>query len=252
MNTSPNQNRSRWVKLSAETWGDICAQYAAGATARALAEKYGTSITSVYRHVVRAGLTKAKASDGIARALAEQAEEEEAREAAHVAEYVERVALMSTSALTLHLERVSLNLLAEMLSQSRIADARALVVVMEALSRRALMEAAHASAMAARETVDERAAKEKEAVDRFRVAAHIAHHMLRDPDNAPAIYVDLIAEWRRAELGEGEEAAIAHARREAAQARRYFGFPGTAWPKTLAEITSSPLISREPAVEDAR
>jgi hypothetical protein len=201
-----------------------------------------------------AGLTKAKASDGIARALAEQAEEEEAREAAHIAEYVERVALMSTSALTLHLERVSLNLLAEMLSKQRIADARALVVVMEALSRRALMENAHAAAAAQRESFDQRAAKEKEAVDRFGVAMHIAYHMLHDPENAPGIFADLIADWRRAQLGEGDEAAVAQARRQAAQARRYFGFPGTAWPKTLAEITSSPLISREPAVEseDAR
>jgi hypothetical protein len=207
-----------------------------GSDGAALAEKYGTSITSVYRHVVRAGMTKAEASDGVARALAEAADEEEAREAEAMAAYVQRVALMSTSTLTLHLERVSLNLLAEMLSKQRIADARALVVVMEALSRRALMEAAHASAASARESLNDRGAKEKEAVDRFRVAMHIAHHMLHDPENAPGIFMGLIAEWRRAELGEGDEAAIAHARREAAEARRYFGFPGTGWPKALAEL----------------
>jgi hypothetical protein len=234
--SNPNQERSRWVKLSAETWDEICAQYAAGATARALAEKYGTSITSVYRHVVRSNMTKAKASDGAARARADAAEAWDEEEAAAEAAYVQRVALMSTSALTQHLERVSLNLLAEMLSTRRIADARALVAVMEALSRRALMERAHEEAMAGRESHDVRAAKEREAVDRFRVALHIAHHMLHDPENAPGIFVDLIAEWRRRELGEGDEAAIARARKDAAEARRYFRFPGRSWPKALAEL----------------
>jgi len=237
MSTShPSQNRSRWVKLSAETWGDICREYAAGATARALAEKYGTSITSVYRHVVRAGMTKASASDGVARALALEMEEEAAREAEATAAYVQRIALMSNSALTLHLERACLNLLAEMLSKQRIADARALVVVMEALSRRALMESAQAGAAAAQDSGDVRAAKEAEALDRFRVAMHIAHHMLHDPENAPGIFVDLIAEWRRRELGEGDEAALAQARKDAAFARRYFGFPGRDWPKGLSGL----------------
>jgi hypothetical protein len=235
MSTNPTQKRSRWVKLSAETWDQICAQYAEGATARALAEKYGTSITSVYRQVVRAGMTKEKAGDAAARALAAEMEEADAREAAATAAYVERIALMSDSALTLHLERVCLNLLAELLSRQRVADARALVVVMEALSRRA--ESGRAGDEAQAESADARAAKEEEALDRFRVAMHIAHHMLHDPENAPGIFVGLIAEWRRAELGEGDEAAIARARENAAFARRYFGFPGKAWPKALAELS---------------
>lgn len=195
-----------------------------------------TSITSVYRHVVRAGATKAKTGDGVARALVEETEALEAEEAAALAAYVQRVTCMSTSALTVHLERVSLNLLAEMLSRQRIADARALVVVMEALSRRALMEAAQAEAAAARLSTGEREANEQEAIDRFRVALHIAHHMLHDPENAPAIYVDLIAEWRRTQLGEGDEAALAEARKAAIEASGYFRFPGQAWPKSLAAL----------------
>src|SRR5690606_36998731 len=116
MNTpsDPHQNRSRWVRLSPATWEDVCAEYAAGATARALAEKYGVSITSVYRQVVRAGMTKAKASDGAARALAAAAEAEEAERNRELAAYVHRVSLMSTSTLAVHLERVCLNLIAEM------------------------------------------------------------------------------------------------------------------------------------------
>ena len=56
-----------WFRLSAETWALIRDEYVAGATARALAKKYRTSPSSIYRHAVAEHWTKEALGDAVAR-----------------------------------------------------------------------------------------------------------------------------------------------------------------------------------------
>lgn len=58
-----------WIRLTAASWAMIREEYLAGATAKQLALKWGTSPTSIYRHACQEGWTK----ENYAQALEESA-----------------------------------------------------------------------------------------------------------------------------------------------------------------------------------
>lgn len=72
-----------YYRLSEESWAEIAAAYANGATAMELSAKWRVSPGSIYRHVRRLGLSKRAHADSLARAHARALTE---REVARVTE----------------------------------------------------------------------------------------------------------------------------------------------------------------------
>jgi hypothetical protein len=123
------------------------------------------------------------------------------------------------------------------LVSGRASDARALTGVVAAMGKRVEEErAATASARAAAIAGQQarRKKQEDDLIERYRYAAFLAYCMVHNPGGAPAIFVDAVAEQRRALFGEGDAESLAAARERARESRRYFMLDEADWEAALA------------------
>lgn len=250
-----------WFRLSAETWAMIRDEYLAGATARALAKKYRTSPTSIYRRASEERWTKETLGDAVARkdvADAERrvAEEAQALEAAAAREAAEVAAFENVSHAAAELERRALAQAGAALAKGRAGDAKAFAALAEQMRKRVESDGAEReqAAEAARLSQEE---AERLICDVFVKAAFIANAMVHAPMQAPAAFQGLIKLWREHNLGEGaEDAEAAAAKLAASQAAWLNGrFEDTlpdyvraqmdeAWAARRVELAEAPPIPR--------
>ena len=244
-----NKQRQEYRIAGQKTWELVRKAYLDGASARECAERFGLSEHGIRKRISKEGWTKRD----YARAL-EVRRMREADEAAWEApacapppparlfdDYLASPRAADAPApgpAPETLERAALNSLGAALAKGRAADARAFVGVAEAMRKRANETRSSDEARtqaAASDNMRQTADKEQMAIDIFRLAAHLANCIVHAPDAAPAIFVDLIAEMRRHFFGEGDEAALAAAKRDAQYSRRYFQLSEEAWQKALDE-----------------
>lgn len=247
------------------TWELIRAAYLAGESAPALAARYGVSAHAIRKRITKERWTKrdfaaALEARGMASPFALQApdyvEESVVREQARLAAleaaeaeehaWVERVAAEeSPSDIADALERRALAQAGAALVRGRASESRALAALAEQMRKRG---DARVSAPARTQFVTTEPSRELSEEDRtdfvsemFAKIAYIAGAMVHAPETAPGAFRDLIAQWRAANLGEGEADARAAAAR-VAEAQSHF-LSGD-WTATLPEEVRAHLRER--------
>lgn len=213
-----NPEKPGYKIVDPATWELIRAAYLAGESAPALAERYHVSVHAIRRRAAHERWTKrAYAQAQEARAPRNAAAEAE-RQAA-IDEWIEKVAAEEEAFdIANALERRALAQAGAAMAQGRSKDAQALASLAEQMRKRAEGVRASASPAPAGVRIAEaphRGIDENErgdfVADMFAKIACIAAAMLHAPTTAPAAFLDLIAQWRVLNLGEGEADAEARA-----------------------------------------
>lgn len=211
-------NPSRTYKiLSPAAWELIRAGYLGGETARALAERYGTTEHAIRRRAWKEKWTKRDYAEALqARGLEPPPRAQPRNIAERFAAMVRPPANASPElrVSAAELERQALQRLSEALQNGRATDAKALAALAEQLGRRAAFERAVA------DTSDGGEAMRAEIVEMvFANAAYVASTMVHAPALTPSVFSALAAAWRRKHLAEDEwDAAAAAARMAEAEA----------------------------------
>lgn len=244
--------RQKYKIVGPATWELIRAAYLAGESATALAERYGVGVHGIRKRITVEKWTKrdfAKAleargvklpekptfdfiEEGVVRAAARASAEDrvEAERVADVQTWIEQIsAEEEADVMAGALERRALAQAGAAMVQGKSKEAQALAALAEQMRKRAGVAAPVAAALAAqkeerREVRDERMTEQEGKdyiADFFMKAAYVAHAMLHAPESTPARFIDLIIEWRRRNLGEGEADAKAAAEAVAAS-RKHF------------------------------
>ena len=186
--------KRRCKKASAETWALIRVAYLGGASAPDLAELLGVTVGAIRNRIWREGWSKRAWSQTLrARGVETKAASEAETARLSLAEDLEQRALAQAMA-ALH--------------EGRANDAKTLAALAEQMRKR--VEAERPAAVDEVLSDDERQAL---AAEMFARVARLAAAMVHAPASAPAVFLEMIKEWRRLNMGEGEADAEAAARR---------------------------------------